>query len=330
VRVTPQGDTINSLTIHSDLSIQSDPAVVFCGENFVAVWSDSRFSSNSYWITAAAVDTAGVVADTSICVGAQTMASEQYPDIAFDGNKCFVVWYNSDEPFGVYGRFLDELGWPEDSVKTVATTSAGYNVNPSIAFAADKYLVVWADRRPGYSDLDICGQFLSASVGAIGEQFTIASGEANQMYPQVCSNGMRFLVVWREATTNVCGQWYDTLGSPLGNTFQISDSTSFYRFRAGVDASPTEFLAAWSEVHNDETDIFGSTGIETACEERTRFGREVSFVPTVVTDFSKLSQGRQYKTYDVCGRDVTNVMVSCGIYYIQVGNDVIKKIVLVK
>ncbi|MGB7054181.1 MAG: hypothetical protein WBE28_02530 [bacterium] len=330
MRVTPQCDTINSLTIHADPFIQSDPAVAFCGESYVVVWSDGRFAQNYFWLAAASVDTAGVIIDTSLCIGAQAMVSEHCPDIDFDGDRCLVVWYNYDEPFGVYGRFIDELGVPEDTVVTVATTSAGYNVDPSISFMADRNLVVWADKRPGYSDLDICGQFLSTTGGSIGEKLTIATGPANQMYPKVCNNGTQFLVIWREAAIGIFGQWLDTTGGSVGGIFRISDSTSFYRFRAGIDASAANFLVAWSEVHDDETDIFGSVGVTTSVEERSLGCMRAPYGSTVIRGALPFSRDKNVRIYDVCGREVTSLPVSCGIYYIQVEERIIQKIVKVE
>jgi hypothetical protein len=330
VRVTPQCDTLNSLTIHADAFVQSDPTVAFCGDNFVVVWSDARFVQNRYWLAATSLDTNGYMADTSRCVGAQGPMSECCPDIASDGIRCLVVWYNNDEPFGVYGRFVGELGWPEDTILTVAATSAGFNVNPSISFTADKYLVVWADKRPGYSDLDIHGQFVSATGGMIGGMLTIATGPANQMYPQVCTDGTLFLVVWRDGATGIFGQWLDPNTGSVGGVLCISDSTSFYRFRAGVEASGSEFLAAWSEAQNDETDIFGSMEAVTNVDERSCDYMGIYRGATLIRGPLPFVRDKQAEIYDVCGREVTNLPVSCGIYYIRVGQSIIHKIVKVE
>lgn len=321
---------MNSSVIHSDPYIQSDPTVAFCGENFVVVWTDARFGQGYSWLAAGAVDTAGVIIDTSICIGAQAMTNEQCPDIAFDGDRCLVVWYNYDQPFGVYGRFLSGYGLPDDTIINVATTSAGYNVNPSISYAAARYLVVWADTRSGSSDLDILGQFLSTDGSAIGGKFTIATGPANQMYPQVCNNGSFFLVIWRESTMAIYGQWYDDLGNPVGDMFQVSDSTSFYRFRAGLAASPQGYLAAWSEVHNDVTDIYGSVAGMTMCEEDEVLDRAARFGATMFNCLPEFVQGKNYRIYDVCGRSVEETAPACGVYYLQDDNGRLQKIVIVR
>lgn len=330
MRVTPQCDTLGSLTIHTDPYIQSDPAVAFCGEKFVVVWSDARFTQSRYWLAAVAVDTAGNVIDTSQCIGAQVMVNEYCPDIAFDGSRCLVVWYNNDQPYGVYGRFVNEMGQPQGSVVNIAAAAAGYNVNPGISFMSDQYLVVWADKRPGQSDLDICAQLVSTTGGLIGEKLLIATGPANQMYPEVCSNGAQYLVVWREAAYVINGQWISSNGVLMGEAFQISDSTSFYRFRAGVDVSTTGFVAAWSEVRDDERDIYGSTGIMTGHAEGSQGFTGLHLEPTLIRGPLPWFGDQRVQVYDACGRKVNSQNVACGVYYVEIDEHITHKIVKVE
>jgi hypothetical protein len=330
VRVTPQCDTLGSLTIHADPYIQWDPTVAFCGENFVVAWSDGRFAQSHYYIAAAAVDTAGNVIDTSKCIGAQVMADEYWPDVAFDGTRCLVVWYNNDQPFGVYGRFVDGMGQPQGSVVNIAMAAAGYNVNPSITYMPDQYLVVWADKRPGQSDLDICAQLVSTTGSLIGEKLSIATGPANQMYPQVCNNGMQYLVVWREAASAIHGRWLNPDGGFVGETFQISDSTSFYRFRAGIDASATGFMAAWSEARNDERDIYGSTGTMTGHVGGSQGFAGSPVGPTLIRGPLSSVVGPGVRIFDACGREIRNRHVPCGVYYVESDKRIVHKIVKVE
>jgi hypothetical protein len=258
------------------------------------------------------------------------MVNEYCPDIAFDGSRCLVVWYNNDQPYGVYGRFLNGMGQPQGSVVNIAAVAAGYNVNPGISFMSDQYLVVWADKRPGQSDLDICAQLVSTTGGLIGEKMCIATGPANQMYPQVCNDGAQFLVVWREASYAICGQWVSSNGFLMGEAFHISDSTSLYRFRAGVDASTTGFVAAWSEVRDDEKDIYGSTGVVTGQVEESRGCAGIRLEPTMTRGPLLLFGDEGVKVYDACGRRVNSPKVPCGIYYVEIDERIVYKVVKVE
>ncbi|MCK4940791.1 hypothetical protein KAS45_01750 [candidate division WOR-3 bacterium] len=328
VRVTPDCDTISSIEICTAPYIQTNPAVVYNDGKFVVVWSDVRFSQNYYWLVASCVDTAGVVLDTGYCIGAQAAQSECYPDVASDGSRCLVVWYCYHEPFGVYGRFVDENGQPDDTIITVASVQAGYNLNPKIVFAGDRYFTVWADKRPGYSDLDIYGQSVSPEGQLIGDRINIATGSSNQMYPAVAYNGDRFLVVWREATMAVFGQWLDLNGTLIDDNFCVSDSTPYYRFDVGVGASATNFLVAWSEVHADERDIFGNTDLVTGIEKTAQVLERTWHNATIFRGSLRLCGKERYTLYDVCGRKVTGVPGTSGIYYLTSEGKIVQKLIV--
>jgi hypothetical protein len=330
VRVTPDCDTINSLEICTAPYVQVNPAVVYDDGKFVVVWSDAQFSQGYYWLVASCIDTTGVVLDTGYCVGAQAAQSEYCPDIAGDGNRCLIVWYTYHEPFGVYGRFVDSTGQPDDTIITVSSTQAGYNLNPKIVFAGDRYFIVWADRRPGYSDLDVYGQSVSTTGQLIGERILIATGPSNQLYPGVAYCGNRLLVIWREATMAIFGQWVDLNGTLIGASFCVSDSTANYRFRSGVDASPTNCLVAWSEVRNNERDIIGNVDVVTRIKESTQASEHTWQSATIFRGSLGILAHERYTFYDVCGRKIASVPEANGIYYIEVQGRIVQKVIVIE
>lgn len=308
-----------------------DPAVVFNGTKHIVVWSDARFTGAYYWLVASCVSTDGVVLDTGYCIGAQQMRSELSPDIAFDSERarCFVVWYNFDPPFGVYGRLLDETGQPMDTAVTVAVTIAGFNVNPSVVFAGGQYFVVWADVRPGSSDLDIYGQFVSISGQPARARLLIATGPNNQMYPEVAYDGSALLVIWREETMAIFGQRISASGTMLGGNFPVSDTMPYYRYNAGVAASPANFLVAWSEIRDGETDIVGNVDVAALVQEQS-VDRTERRGATVFRGDLVLPGAGDYGVYDVSGRGVTGRPIAGGIYFITLGDRIVQKMIKVK
>lgn len=307
-----------------------DPAVAFNGARYVVVWSDARFTGAYYWLVASCVSTDGVVLDTGYCIGAQQTRSELNPDIAFDGVRArsFVVWFNFDPPFGVYGRLLDENGQPADTVVTVAATLAGFNVNPSVVFTGEAFFVVWADVRPGASDLDIYGQFVSISGQPAGARLLIATGPNNQMYPEVAYDGSCLLVVWREETMAIFGQRISASGTMIGGNFPVSDSLPYYRFNAGVAASPANFLVAWSEIRDGETDIAGNVDVATAVQEQS-VDRAGSCGATIFGGDLIVPGAGDYRVYDVSGREVTGRLVARGIYFVTRRDRIVQKMLKV-
>lgn len=329
MRVTPSLDTLYSVIICAEPFVQTHPVVEYNGGNYIVVWSDMRFAGGYSWIVSSCVDTSGAVLDNGYCIGAQGQTSECRPDIAYDGERCFVVWYNYDEPFGVHGRFVNENGQPEDMIIKVATTLASYNVNPSITFTGDNYLVVWADIRPGFSDLDISGQFVSPQGELIGAPLLIATGSNNQLYPEVAYDGSIALVIWREATSAIFGQRIYPDGSLCGGNFQISDTLSYYRFNSGLDMSPENYLVVWSEARTGETDIYGNVDLMTHVEESAVSVREWRGA-TIFSGTSAIPYAEGCRIYDVCGRDVTGQPVSCGIYFLETPDRIVQKIIRIR
>jgi hypothetical protein len=309
--------------------VQADPVVVYTGAKYVVAWCDSWSTGGFYWITTACVDTAGVVIDTGGFIGAQAMRGEYRPDIAFDNNRCLVTWYNNDAPFGVYGRFVDDFGLPEDTVFKISSTLANYNINPSIVFAGDRYLLAWADKRPGYSDLDITAQFVSVHGELIGQPLTIATGPSNQLDPAVTYDGSVLLVTWCDDPHAIFGQKLHPDGTLISGNFMISDNLSDYRSHASVDASASNFLVVWSEIQDGETDIFGNvdtpapiyegTSHVTSWRSATFFGERI-----------ELPYAATYCVYDVCGRDVTNQSMTRGIYFIETEDHAVQKVIKVR
>ncbi len=309
--------------------MQADPVVAYTGAKYVVAWSDGWSTGGFFWIAASCVDTAGVVIDTGVFIGSQAMRGECRPDIAFDNDRCLVTWYNDDQPFGVYGRFVDEFGLPEDTVFRIATTLANYNVDPKIVFTGDRYLVTWADKRPGYSDLDISAQFVSTQGEMIGAPVVIATGSSNQLDPAVAYDGTLLLVTWCEDPHAIFGQRLYPDGSLLGGNFRISDDIPYYRTDPAVQVSTQNFLCVWSETRDGESDIFGNIDVAAPVEEPVQ--RPTGWPnATLFIDRFELPFEGYYRIYDVGGRDVTGLPMSRGIYFVEFGDRRVQKVIKVK
>ncbi len=328
MRVTPSLDTLYSVVIHEGPYVQTDPAIVFTGADHIAVWSDMRFTGGYYWIVASRIDTSGAVLDTGFCIGAQILASECLPDIAYDGTRCFAVWYNYDEPLGVHGRFVNHNGQPEGEVIKVASTLASFSVDARVTFCGENYLVVWADQRPGFSDLDINGQFVSTQGELVGEPFVIATGEPNQMYPKVAFDGNVSLAIWREGPAAIYGQRIYPNGGLCGGNFPVSDTGLYYRYDSGIDMSSSNYLVVWTESRVGATDIYGNVDVATPVEEP--FKLPMPGLETTFFSGSLAPLHGAHRVYDVCGREVSGQAVSTGIYFVETTDRRVRKVVILK
>jgi len=328
VRVTPQGDTLNSFIICDAYSVQTHPSVVFTGNNYIVVWADNR--SSVYHIAETKITPQGGIPDTTVWLGSGIGDDEEDPDIAFDGNRCLVVW--SKENLGVQARFIDTLGQPVDTVFTIAPFTTTTYTSPSISFGLNNYLVVWYDRRPGGDDWDVYAQLISMQGSNIGEQLTVATGVNSQYDARVTFDGSNYFVVWREANYDIYGRWITGDGVLIGSPVRVSNSTAFYRYQPTLAASDINYLIAWSEYHAGQFDIYGNVDIPVGTNERCstrRIQQKKYRLSTIIRNLPKGFDAK-YNIYDISGRLVDPHTLSPGVYFAEVNDDEVRKIVIIR
>ncbi|UCG30045.1 MAG: T9SS type A sorting domain-containing protein [candidate division WOR-3 bacterium] len=251
-------DTINSLEICPKFLIQTYPAVTFDGNNYIVVWSDNNFGGSYYYVAAARVTPDGVVLDTGACISSGTGLSEYRAKIAYDGNRCLVVWPKSSGP--VYGRFLNTQCQPEGDIFVIASPPAG---GPNIAFGDTNYLVVWFSG--GYPALELHGQLVSTQGSLLGGPIDIVLGSGCHRWADVVFDGTKYLVVWQTGENNVgqkiYGQFIGTDGSLLGGNFMICDNTTQERWWPAVAVSDSNYLVTWGQGYGSACDIWGNVDV---------------------------------------------------------------------
>lgn len=330
MRVTPECDTLSSFEICNRHGIQTDPAGIFNSENYIVVWCDGRFIEYESRVVAARVTPAGSVLDTGYCVGAVSNQGERSPDIAFDNSRCLAVWFNYYEPFGVFGRFINDGAQPEDSLIEIAPTSINGNINPRLEFDSNNYLVVWADQRQGSTDFDIYGRLISPQGVLISTRITIATGPEHQIYPDLTFDGNDYCVVWREGFSKIYGQFVAMGGQLIGSNFQVSADTLYYRFNPGIATSNTDYCICWSEIHTDDHDIYGTVDIQSTIEEE-EFEKPIGhFRTTIISGPISLPEVGNVNVYDISGRVVEPHQLSPGIYFIVSEGKITDKVIKIR
>jgi hypothetical protein len=257
VRVTPQVDTISSFVIAAAGGVQTYPAVVFNGTDYIAVWSDCQLGR--YYINTTRITPSGTIPGSSYWVGICGSQDEDSPDIAYNGTRNLCVW--SEEDHGVRGRFINNDGQPEDTVLTIAAFTITSYTAPAIASDGQDYLVVWFERRSGGTDWDVLGQIVSDQGTVVGDQITIATGPNSQYDADVLFDGVNYFVVWRETNNSIYGRRLDTGGNLVGTPVPVSEPTAVYRYQPTLVNSPDNYLIAWSEWRNGYFDVYGNIDI---------------------------------------------------------------------
>lgn len=321
MRVTPQGDTINSFIINDNSGVQTYPAMIFNGSDYIVVWSDCQLGR--YYINTTRITPEGTIPGPYYWIGVAGAQDEDSPDIAYNGVRCLTVW--SEEYAGVKGRFINNAGVPEDTVITVAPFTITSYTAPSIASDGANFLVVWYERT-GAGDWDILGQLVSSQGTLIGTQITIATGANSQYDVDIVFDGVNYFVVYRETNNYIYGQRVDVSGSLIGPSIPVSEQSGIYRYQPTLVNSSDNYLIVWSEWRGAYFDVYGNVdivpiGVAESTENSSMLN--ASLTPTVTRDECLLHYSTTSETnirivlYDVGGQYAQNIVEAVqrpGIY----------------
>ncbi len=319
--LTPDGDTLKTITISDAEGIQQLPDVCFGNENYLVVWYETQGDSG-YSVVAARVTPAWEVLDSGTIIDPGSVY-QVTPALAFDGARFLVVWRDLDQPPGIRCRFVATDAQPQGPV--INLSQSMYAVEPRIVFGEENYLLVWQEYT---ANLDILGQLVSPDGTLVGGTITIASGPDNQYSPSVCYDGTNYLVVWIQ--DQVWGQFVSNSGDMIGSSFPISASPDT-QWAPNVAYGNGSYLAVWTEVAAD-LDIYGSGDIEALVEEPpvvvTPQMTKIYPARTIISNDLEIigGRGRNVTIFDLTGRKVGQtssgiwdaVAVPAGVYFIGV------------
>jgi hypothetical protein len=326
VRVTPQCDSINTVTICATDSIQGNPALDFDGTNYVVVWNDNTAGINR--MLAARVTPAGAVLDAGNHIG-QSGSDELYPDIVFNGSEYFAAWCHYNEPYGVWARRVSTSAQPVGSIIIVDTTSTYKYMNPKVAYDGTNYLVVWPD-MPTPPNFDIFGQLISSSGTLIGNRITISDDTSSEIEVNVVFDGTKYLVAWNDSGA-IVGRYVNTAGQPVGSVFPISATSGRVRCEPWVAMSDSNFMVVWAETVTSSKDIYGNVDMVIGVGEHTVKDQATKpLFPPIFSGPMHIPDDIQVTVYDISGSKVDPARVIPGIYFIETEQQEIYKTIKIR
>jgi hypothetical protein len=177
----------------------------------------------------------GSIVDVDNCSG---FGSE--PDVAMNAAGDFVIVWRC-ATVDIFARKYDSNGSPQGSPLQVneSIDSADF-WSPTVAMLENGgFVVAWGDNRNGVSspnDNDIYLQRYTGDASPVGGNTRVSDDDPgfNQFSPSVaCDSKNRFAVVWHDRRNiggqhDVFGQWYDSLGQPLGGNVRINSDTTLF------------------------------------------------------------------------------------------------------
>ena len=184
-RVTPSGQVLDTtgIAIAPATRDRYPPAVAFDGDNYLAVWEDTRRGDTSD-IYGARVSRDGVVLDSAGIVISAGRECEEEPAVAFGGSNYLAVWTDHRVVgSGVYGARVTRSGVVLDTQGiAVSMGGVGSDVSPAVAFDGANFLVVWASMYGSRYFSDIHGAHVSPA-GLVIDSASVATQEGHQLHP---------------------------------------------------------------------------------------------------------------------------------------------------
>lgn len=326
MRVTPECDSINSLSICTADGIQGDPDVAFDGTNYMVVWSDLRFAGNNAVYGTRVTQEGSILDPAGIQIGPVNGTYQKEPSIIFIDDKYFVVWGHLTSPYGVTGRFMNTDGTLGDTVHIATPGDVVHSTD--IAYDGSKMFVVWAE-YPGI----LRGQFVSTSGTLIGSPFTIAEDILVVNSGSICFSGSEYFVIysrWEGSVLELWGRKYDAAGNPTGSAFRIANPSQSCS-DGYVVAGDEYYLCVYSRLLYP-SDIYGNLDVDVGVEDnQTRpLEQDLHYTSTITSGPIVLPDDKKCKVFDIAGREVTSDNLRPGIYFLVIDDIVTQKVIKVR
>jgi hypothetical protein len=258
-RVTPQGVVLDpgGIPIATGPGSESPPSVAFGGGTFLVTWSTGGDAGD---ISGTRVSPSGTVLDPGGIPISSAPGGQADPDVAYGDGNFLVAWDDArlaPDDRDVFGARVSPTGSVLDPAGIPLSTGVGWQVQPSIAFGVDSFLVAWLDHAGG-DQADVIG----ARVGTDGSLLdpsgiTIGAGPGRAGRPAVAFNGTDHLVVWQEdrAGGGVFGARLNRSGAVLDpEGIAIAPVSGLVYTDPAVTSLGATFLVAWYDSRSGDFD----------------------------------------------------------------------------
>jgi hypothetical protein len=191
--------------------------------------------------------------------GVTTESGTQNVAMSAGGN--YVVTYASygrdGSGWGVFAQRFDAQGNALSPEFQVNTTTAGDQVNPSVATdAAGDFVVVWSSNQTG--SWSVFGQRYDPSGNVVGSEFQIspsAPGDQKDAMVAIDDNS-DFVVTWASYDSSgnsrgILAQRFDSTGAAIGGDFQVNTTPGTQANASVATNGSGNFVVTWSSYGQD-------------------------------------------------------------------------------
>jgi hypothetical protein len=259
----------NGIPISVGGANQQNPAIGYDGSEFLVVWEDDRYNTQSNHrgsdIVGAIVLRDGTVRDTTPATFSSAVGDQKNPALAPDDTGDFlVVW--DDRRFGETDPDIFSTLWTR-AAGVISPQGVSLNGSakpqeyPDVVYFGTDFLVVWQDQRNSASD-DVYGAVVRKN-GVVRDTIPapLAVADGIQVLPRLAFDGSVVLLVWEDGRNgsnyDIYGaRWSPTDGLLDASGFVISNAAGPQQFPEVAPGGP--FLVLWCDPRNGNLDLYGA------------------------------------------------------------------------
>ncbi|MAT15729.1 MAG: hypothetical protein CMJ46_10735, partial [Planctomyces sp.] len=228
---------------------------------FVVAWQSDADGTDDIFARRFAAD--GTALGAEFRVNTYTTSIQARPSVSMaDSGEFLISWASFEQDGsgdGIYAQRYDSDGNPIGGEFHVNTYSLDHQHHASTAISADSGSVItWADRTQDGSSYGIYAQRYDVAGQPIGGEFRVNSTTlSSQNYPSISMNASgEFLISWDSVQdgsgVGVFARKYDSLGTPLGDEFQVNSYISGTQYLSSAAIADTgEFIITWTDSEQD-------------------------------------------------------------------------------
>jgi len=263
------GSVSNVFTICNAPNLQCDPCVAYDGSSgkFFVVWEDARASSNNYDVYGRMVSSSGPIgSDFQVAAGANC---QDEPWVCSDSHGTFMVVYEDGAdpetgPFGLKAQKYNSAGNKVGSTITIASSSNGDNIFPSVAYCdqTERYFVAWNDAHLSSSDWrgNVWGKILDKFGNTVHDNFIVQQG-SNYVRTDVVPYLDTMFFVSYDGISDLWGKLISSDGVVQTNEHMLSDGSSISVDWNNLAVGNGKIMAVWEDERDQASeyaDAFGS------------------------------------------------------------------------
>jgi hypothetical protein len=200
------------LRISTEMYFRAEaPAVAFDGNTFLVVFSGPTRGGTAIYGRQVRASDGAVLGSAPVLLSSSSRESH-HPAVAFDGTNYLVAWWGYYSPANA-SSFTAVMGnWvrPSDGTPVLSNnlliSAAPQAATPQVAAGSGRLLVAWEHPQPGQG-LNILGARIDVASRTLLDStpLPLATGTEDEVGPAVSSSGDQFLVVWKDASSNLKG-----------------------------------------------------------------------------------------------------------------------------